>query len=387
MDSLRNGLIAEFLFDGNALDTGNSGNYSGQVYGAVPTADRFGNPGSAYEFDGINDYILVQPAPKLNKEAFSLSVWVRYGRDAKLSWWNNAIISQDGHEGRRVFQLSTYDNRVTWHRFFQSDEVFVQEPVRTGLWEHYVTVFDGSTHKLYRNGILMTEKPGRLEPNEEEPLYIGRKSTDEPYFFFHGAIDDIRMYDRPLTDDEIIALYTENGWDNPKFIAAAQRAKSGSDSVEIKHKREPNQKLRVENTNFAYSIFVNCRAEDVKFHDVSMPDLSIECADLRRTRLHNVNFSNGKISDANLSDLEIDGAQLGGAYIHNIGLPPKGHPAFVEGAKQRPLRFENCDLQGSKIENCNLSGVAIERCNVQGTTIDGISVEALLDAYKLSRQV
>jgi hypothetical protein len=380
-DSLRSGLIAEYLFQGGTRDTGNAGSYDGQLHGAILTADRFGNPEGAYEFDGLDDFILVHPAPKLNKEAFSLSVWVRYGRDAKLPGWNNAIVSQDGHDGRRVFQLSTHQQHVTWHRFFQSDEVFIQEPVSTGLWEHYVTVYDGSKHKLYRNGVLMSVKEGSFEPNDDEPLYIGRKSTDEPYFFFRGAIDDIRIYDRPLEDDEIILLYTENGWDNPKLAAAAQRAKVESESLEIKHKREPNQKLRVENTNFAYSMFVNCRAENVKFHDVSMPGLSIECADLRQTRLHNINLISGKISDANLSDLEINGAQLGGAYIHNIGMPPKGHPGYVEGAAQRPLRFENCNLQGSSFHDCDLSGVAIEHCRVQGMTIDGISVEALLDAY------
>ncbi|MCQ6559573.1 LamG-like jellyroll fold domain-containing protein [Paenibacillus mendelii] len=385
-DSLRNGLIAEYLFQDGCRDTGNTGIYEGQVHGAVPAADRFGNPDGAYEFNGINDYIVVQPAPKLNREAFSLSVWARYGRDASLSGWNNAIVSQDGHHERRVFQLSTHQQQVTWHRFFQADEVFVQEPVNPGLWNHYAAVYDGSKHKLYRNGILMSEKTGGFEPSDDEPLYIGRKATDEPYFFFRGAIDDIRIYDRPITDDEIVALYTENGWSNPKLVAASQQAKTGSEQVELKHKRDPNQKLWVENSNIAYSVFVNCRAESMKFHEVSLPGLSMECVDLHRTRIHNVDFSESKISDANLSDLEIDGAQLGGAYIHNIGLPPKGHPAYVEGSQQRPLLFENCDLHGSEIRDCNLRGVSIQSCSLQGMTIDGISVEALLEAYRNSKE-
>ncbi|UVI28759.1 LamG-like jellyroll fold domain-containing protein [Paenibacillus spongiae] len=384
-DSLRNGLIAEFLFQEGCRDTGSSGIYEGQIHGAVPTADRFGNPDSAYEFDGMDDYIVIQPAPKLNRDGFSLSVWARYGRDASFRGWNNAIVSQDGHHQRRVFQLSTQQDQVTWHRFFQSADVYIQEPVKPGHWEHYAIVFDGSMHKLYRNGILMSEKAGGFEPNVDEPLYIGRKATDEPHFFFRGAIDDIRIYDRPLTDEEIIALYTENGWGDAALAAAAQQAKTGSEQVEWKHKRSPNQKLWVENTNFAYSVFVNCRAEEVKFHEVSLPGLSMECVDLHRTRIHNANFSASIISDANLSDLEINGAQLGGAYIHNIGMPPQGHPAYVEGSRQRPLLFENCDLQESEIRDSNLSGLSIQRCNLQGMTIDGIPVEDLLAAYRRSQ--
>jgi uncharacterized protein YjbI with pentapeptide repeats len=92
-----------------------------------------------------------------------------------------------------------------------------------------------------------------------------------------------------------------------------------------------------------------------------------------------------KIEDANLSDLEIEGAQLGGAYIHNIGMPPKGHPMYDPEAKQRPLRFENCDLNNSTITNCNLSGVSISDCKLYGVTINGILVEDLLEHYRKSK--
>jgi uncharacterized protein YjbI with pentapeptide repeats len=84
------------------------------------------------------------------------------------------------------------------------------------------------------------------------------------------------------------------------------------------------------------------------------------------------------IVDANLSDLEIKYAQLGGAYIHDIGMPPKGHPAYDPAAKQRPLKFEKCDLNGSTITNCDLSNVNISDCNLAGMKINGVLVEELL---------
>jgi hypothetical protein len=145
-----------------------------------------------------------------------------------------------------------------------------------------------------------------------------------------------------------------------------------SETIRIADRHEPNQKLEVTNSRFSHSFFDNCLAEGVKFHNVAMPRLSFTDA----------NLSGGKIEDANLSDLEIDGAQLGGAYIHHIGLPPKGHPAYVEGAEQRPLRFEDCDLHGSTINNSDLKGLAITGCAIQGMTINGISVEAMLAAYR-----
>lgn len=120
--------------------------------------------------------------------------------------------------------------------------------------------------------------------------------------------------------------------------------------------------------------------------------LDVKCAMLNGSTLEQVMMNNAsfkdvcitglKIEDANLSDLEIKYAQLGGAYIHDIGMPPEGHPAYDPNAKQRPLKFENCDLQGSTITDCDLSNVSISNCNLSGMKINGIDVNDLLDAHQ-----
>jgi len=106
------------------------------------------------------------------------------------------------------------------------------------------------------------------------------------------------------------------------------------------------------------------------------------CGSLQSLYFEDINMSGTKITNANLSDLEIEGAQMGGAYIHNIGLPPEGHPFYDPNAKQRPLRFEDCNLSNSSITNCNLSSVEISDCNLSGMKINGIPVDELLKAYK-----
>lgn len=103
---------------------------------------------------------------------------------------------------------------------------------------------------------------------------------------------------------------------------------------------------------------------------------------LTGARFFGVAMDNVTIRDANLSDLEIEGAQLGGAYIHNIGLPPAGHPMHRPGEKMRPLRFEDCQLTKSSFTNCDLEGVEITDCNLAGMKINGILVEDLLKKYK-----
>ena len=138
-----------------------------------------------------------------------------------------------------------------------------------------------------------------------------------------------------------------------------QQSENSTEALEIKAARKP---LNVSESCIDNSKFVNVMLDGSLFNDVS--------------------FANIKIINANMSDLEIDGAQLGGAYIHNIGMPPEGHPYYKPGVKQRPLKFEDCELSGSIIINCNLTGMEISNCNLTGMKINGIAVVDLLKNYK-----
>ena len=122
-----------------------------------------------------------------------------------------------------------------------------------------------------------------------------------------------------------------------------------------------------------------------KILEVSMSilnDSKFEKAMLERLYFNDVNMSGTKITNANLSDLEIEGAQMGGAWIHNIGMPPEGHPFYNPAVQQRPVRFDDCNFSNSTIHNCNLSSVAITDCETIGMTINGILVDDLLKQYR-----
>ena len=74
-----------------------------------------------------------------------------------------------------------------------------------------------------------------------------------------------------------------------------------------------------------------------------------------------VNLTGTKIKNANLSDIEIKGAQLGGAFFKHIGLGNEHqHPL----AKQRPLRFENCDWIEKLPQWESYSNPMYNNCNI-----------------------
>ncbi|QHW29495.1 hypothetical protein GZH47_00690 [Paenibacillus rhizovicinus] len=217
MSNLRQGLVGEYLFNGNAEDTSGFGRH-GKVEGATLTEDRFGAANSAYAFSGQNDFIALEPFSMLHTaSSFSLSIWAKYDQEAALKGWNNAIVSQDDHgraldQSHRVFQLSTKGEYVTWHRMRQSADAVGKHPLRRGAWYHIVATYDGAEHRLYVNGVLQDIQTGSFVHNFEEPIFIGKKNSDEKRFCFHGTLDDLRIYARSLTDYEVLELYAEQGY-------------------------------------------------------------------------------------------------------------------------------------------------------------------------------
>ena len=69
-------IVAWYPFNGNAVDESGNGN-DGIVIGATLAEDRFGNPDSAYEFDGIDDRIVCGNDPSTIPEKVTVSVWVK----------------------------------------------------------------------------------------------------------------------------------------------------------------------------------------------------------------------------------------------------------------------------------------------------------------------
>ena len=223
---VRAGLVAEYLFRGSAEDSSGHGRH-GVIHGATLTADRFGVAGSAYRFDGIDDAIVVSPPPPLGQGAMSVSVWVRYER-SKLEGWSNCIIAQDDgvdeDQARRVFQLSTRGRHVVWHQMTCSRDPQCKRWIRLGEWYHLVATCANRRHTLYLDGVRQDSVEAGFWTHSDQPLHIGRKGTIEPHFFFRGVIDDVRLYDRALSDDAVLELFGEGGFVKPAPGPGSRRA-------------------------------------------------------------------------------------------------------------------------------------------------------------------
>lgn len=206
------GLVAYYPFDGNANDASSNLNH-GTVNGATLTTDRFGNQNSAYSFNGTNQYIQCPNQSYLNFNSgdFSLSTWVNFANNST----NRFVLGKsDGqfnqnkwiiYHGYSPAQYAFHINTSSGNSSFSGSANWQFD---SNSWHHLVIVKSGNIYETYLDGLKITEAAGTSSvPNTSTPLTIGMV---ESIGWMHGKIDDIRIYNRAISRDEVSILYKEN---------------------------------------------------------------------------------------------------------------------------------------------------------------------------------
>ena len=207
--SLVNGLVAYYPFCGNANDQSGNG-LNGVVNGATLTTDRFGNSNSAYNFNGINNKITTPPNSQFINNDISISVWINL---------NNIADS-----GRQFLVVGT-DTDAIWSCAYvpsqfgiiknqgcgSVSEAYSNTFTTINQWEHLCYVISNTTIKIYQNGNLISTNssiPFSNTCNHFE-FNMGYDIFGDPEYL-DGKLDDIGIWNRALTQQEITQLYNQN---------------------------------------------------------------------------------------------------------------------------------------------------------------------------------
>ncbi len=235
--------LAYYPFNGDAEDASGNEKHC-TVNGATLTADRFGNAHSAYSFDGRANYIafpVLWDSPPLEA---TISVWfyasvasigspqaiVFTGDDGelllqlkylegsprrdppeKLSAWQKSD-RPEGQESNRTNGKLHMQAKLTDGRWRS-----VQVDIWSDDWYHAVGIWRrGSCIQLYLNGRLgITESISDLNLFDPGEQYLPSLGAHSRLYYrdhkpFNGVIDDVRIYDRALSETEINALYHDS---------------------------------------------------------------------------------------------------------------------------------------------------------------------------------
>lgn len=215
--AISDGMVAWYPFNGNANDASGNG-FHGTSFGPVLAGDRLGSANSAYLFDGIDDYISTNPFSKVEHGEFTISLWAK-GTGTFISQKTPAYGSMRDYESYFSYSLSRnilgyhfgLYQQPSWAGSFQLSTSrlgdlstdfhhFVARGVQTGSESHKVELFvDGA--------LLGVGNTGYGIPAWQY-IEFGR-NVIEKNGQFSGVMDDVKVWDRALSDDEIRALHSE----------------------------------------------------------------------------------------------------------------------------------------------------------------------------------
>jgi hypothetical protein len=208
-----NGLVLYLPFNGNTTDASGNNN-NGIVAGAILGNDRFGVANKAFRFNDGSKITVPNSASLSLTNAFSVSVWVnmqsttgRNGNNVITTNSEQCIFTKDCDNGTLrsaiypqadgSFLLQTYAN--------VGDQTII--PFQLNQWKQISLTYDGSTLKQFVNGNLVSTKIATLNLalSNSSNLVIGNMGCF--VYYFNGFIDEFRMYNRSLSNAEILDIY------------------------------------------------------------------------------------------------------------------------------------------------------------------------------------
>ncbi len=202
--------VAHWKFDEGEGDIAydSIGNNHGTIYGATWTAGKIG---WALDFDGTNDYVETTTIDEID-QPISISAWIKtYGsNETQTIFGRNQGDSYVGYSYENCIRISK-DNFVYFGDRPPGGGVTYltsTEPIEIGQWHHIVVTRDANSFAtLYINGCFDNNDTVFNIDLVNVKYRIGRVNTG--HYPFNGLIDDVRIYDRALTDEEIWQIYQE----------------------------------------------------------------------------------------------------------------------------------------------------------------------------------
>ncbi len=209
-------LAAEFLFNGDVADSGPNAIVA-QLNGASLTNDRNGNSNAAYDFDGVDDYIELDATVRPDFP-FSFSGWVRVDQHQAVN--NNPVIATD-YWNQWMGSYAGFSIRINSAGIIRASigsggfALKMFEAAETTLalntWYHLSVTFNSMNEvEIYVNGVdqnetVLLDRGGALGFRNSN-VRIGSEYDSKGRVVFNGAIDDVQLYNKILSPDEVRAL-------------------------------------------------------------------------------------------------------------------------------------------------------------------------------------
>jgi hypothetical protein len=202
-----NGLVGYWPFNGNANDASGNGN-NGTVNGATLNTDRFGINNSAYNFNVTNSNIVIPNKSTQNfTTEFTISLWAKYDSSIDQSLF---IRQGTGNNYDRIWLHVNRGGNPNYFRVYNENSHsawFSSAMIKYNQWYNIIAVLKDSSITVYNNGILISQtKINNGLKCSQTPMVLGNASG---YGNYNGLIDDVAIWNRALSSNEVNVLYTQ----------------------------------------------------------------------------------------------------------------------------------------------------------------------------------
>ena len=202
----------------------------GTISGATWTVQGKHNGGIM--FDGT-DYIDIgtDGFPSIGS-SITMAAWAKYGSEEPEGYQN--IIAISSGESNQSVQLGFRDEKIVAWKYGGEHLVNHSELPTPGTWNHYTYTYNGGEHRLYLNGELVNTNNEAPDTGPAAEARIGSWLNPDSLEGFNGTIDEVRIWNRALSEEEIRQLYQSNlyKYDSGSWAYTANQASLSSGSYE-----------------------------------------------------------------------------------------------------------------------------------------------------------
>jgi two-component sensor histidine kinase len=225
-------LVAKYSFnEGKPVD--DLGKNHPKVYGAVLSHDRFGNSNAAYDLEGsYTSFINLGTSNDLKPKAATISIWFKMdfpiyaGRGVSINpiLFTRCCNDSDFNDAFNIIYRFDANELSIANTISQEKQVAITaaEKFTFGKWHHVVMCYDDKVLCMYQDGEEVATLPKNFENKflEGDSIMVGYRMKDKNERFFAGTVDDIEIYNKVLTKEEITEIYNAP---NPNRAAVIMR--------------------------------------------------------------------------------------------------------------------------------------------------------------------
>ena len=219
--------------------------------------------GWALSFDGLDDYVFCGSGDSLKpKQNITIEMWVK-----PSSTQNQYADILGGHQNNQGYVVQQDSNNLNNYYFAYNNDgtgtgwqgMWITTTLISDKWQHFVVQKEGDIIRHFLDGELSAigDVSGGIWYSPIEPFYIGIGFSLTSNRYFEGSIDDVRIWNFALPEDQLGKIYDFNRFFPPIDNDESNVVKAGR-AIPVKFSLNGDQGLDIFETGYPKSIRIPC---------------------------------------------------------------------------------------------------------------------------------